>query len=114
MQTKFPAEICAEQISVIPAMHKVHSIGEKFLDKLNHLLLRGVWSNFFDVLFKSSYEPVNIPVDCWWRNFKLFVLDFAQPVAYAEENVDVALAANVGSTAAALSLSLQRSSWVAR
>jgi hypothetical protein len=68
-------------------MHKVHSIGEKVSKNLNNLLLCGVWSNFFDILFKSSYEPENILVDCWRGNFKLFPLDFAQPGAYAESNV---------------------------
>jgi hypothetical protein len=60
---------------------------EKFSKNLNHLLLRGVWSIFFDILSKSSYEPENIPVDCWWRNFKLLPLDLAQTGTYAEDNV---------------------------
>jgi hypothetical protein len=68
-------------------MHKVHSIGEKVSKKLNYLLLRGVWSNCFDILFTISYEPENTPVDCWRAIFKLFSLDFAQPGAYAEDNV---------------------------
>jgi hypothetical protein len=46
-------------------MHKVHSIGEKISKKLNHLHLRQIWSNFFDILFKNLYEPENIPVGCW-------------------------------------------------
>jgi hypothetical protein len=90
MRTKLLVEICAKQISAIPAdrpMHKVHSIGEKVSKNLNHLLLRGFWSIFFDILFKSSFEPENIPVDCWRGNFLLFPLDFAQPGTYAEDNV---------------------------
>jgi hypothetical protein len=68
-------------------MHKVHGIGEIVSKRLNYLLLRGVWSIFFDILFKSSYEPENIPVDCLRGNFKLFPLDFVQPGGYAEDNI---------------------------
>jgi hypothetical protein len=79
MRTKLPAEICAEQISAIPAAAQSSQYRRKFLNRLNHLL-RGVWSNFFDIFFKSSYEPEHE------RNLKLFPLDFAQPGAYATDN----------------------------